>query len=104
MTFTPRCAWAANGKVTLVKSFAAASTLAPSGRPAATFAISCETDAPTATRSAGTPMSAPNPALVRATGSSKSVGRASPRRHRSTASATASATCDGGMPILGVFR
>jgi hypothetical protein len=76
----------------------------PSGSAAATLAISCDTEAPIATRPGSTPSSRANPARDRATNASKSPGRFAPVRHRSTDSATAAATGAGGMPTLGVLR
>jgi hypothetical protein len=61
-TTTPRPACAAKGNVTLVKSPARTTTLAPAGRPAATCATSCDTALPIAIRDRGTPTSSANAA------------------------------------------
>jgi hypothetical protein len=96
--------WAANGKLTLVNSPLAVSTLAPSGRLAATRPTSWDTLAPIATRCAGTPTSCAHARRATATGSSKTGGRSAPTRQRRTASATTSPADHGGTPMLAVSR
>ena len=66
-TVTPRFSCAANGKVTLVNSFATVTTRVPSGTLAATSPTSWDTLAPLATVSVGTPTSRAHPARAAAT-------------------------------------
>jgi hypothetical protein len=95
---------ATNGSVTLVNSPSRTKTFEPAGNACATSETNCEAVAPHATDVAGTPTRRPNAARDVSTASLNVDEVSWPRRHRSCAAETASATCRGGTPMDAVFR
>ena len=103
-TVTPRSAWARNGNSSETNSGSGASTRAPSGSAAATWAISPETVAPTATRSTSACTSRANSARARPVTAVQCSQLTRPARQSSCAVCSASQTGSGGSPKLAVLR
>ncbi len=103
-TRMPRSWCTANGNTPDVNSISGTSTVAPSGRAAATGARSCDTVAPVATWSALSPTRCPNSSRERSTVAAHGCHGPAPTRHSSNDCCIASQAGRGGGPYEQLSR